>query len=97
MIAANPFAADPRGRDLKVMQWLFEQRINVLIAADDIREKGPGYALGDAGIAIIISAAVSLDAALTTNLGRQDLANRPTPIRTEEHKERDPWLGSQKE
>lgn len=97
MIAANPFAADPRGRGPKVAQWLLEQRIDVLITADDIRKKGLGYALGDAGIALIISDAVSLDVALTTSLGRQDLANRPMPVRTEEHKERDPRLGSQKE
>lgn len=71
---ANPHAADPRGRGLKVAHWLLEQGIDVLITADDIREKGPGYALGDAGVAIVISDVGSLDAALAVSLGRQGSA-----------------------
>jgi cation diffusion facilitator family transporter len=58
---ANPYAGDPRGRGLKVAQWLLSQQVDVVITADDIREKGPGYALGDAGVEIRITAAAELD------------------------------------
>lgn len=74
MMVANPYAADPRGRGLKVAQWLLNQRIDILITADDVRDKGPGYALGDAGVAIVISDVGSLDAALAVSLGRQGSA-----------------------
>jgi predicted Fe-Mo cluster-binding NifX family protein len=89
MTVANPYATDPRGRGLKVAHWLLEQGIDVLITADDIREKGPGYALGDAGVAIIISDVASLDAALAAGVGWRGLADQQTPIRAEERNERD--------
>jgi cation diffusion facilitator family transporter len=54
-IVPNPYAGDPRGRGLKVAQWLLAQKVDVLQTADDIREKGPGYALGDAGVEVVIT------------------------------------------
>jgi cation diffusion facilitator family transporter len=96
MTVANPYATDPRGRGLKVAQWLLEQGIDVLITADDIREKGPGYALGDAGVVIVISDAALLDAALAASLGQQGPADRQTPSCAEEPNEQDSRLGSQK-
>ena len=54
-IIPNPYAGDPRGRGLKVAQWLLAQKVDVLLTADDIREKGPGYALGDAGVEVVIA------------------------------------------
>jgi cation diffusion facilitator family transporter len=61
---SNPYAEDPRGRGLKVAQWLLEQDIDVLLTADDVREKGPGYALGDAGVEVVITTAEDLAEAL---------------------------------
>jgi len=34
---------------------LLEQHVDVVITPDDIREKEPGHALGDAGVAVIFS------------------------------------------
>jgi predicted Fe-Mo cluster-binding NifX family protein len=59
-IVSNPHAGDPRGRGLKVAQWLLAQRVDVIVTADDIREKGPGYALSDAGVEITIAAPETL-------------------------------------
>jgi cation diffusion facilitator family transporter len=61
---SNPYAGDPRGRGLKVAQWLLAQHVDVVVTTDDIREKGPGYALGDAGVEITITTAGTLDEAL---------------------------------
>jgi cation diffusion facilitator family transporter len=62
-IVSNPFSDAPRGRGLKVAQWLIEQQVDVLVTADDVRDKGPGYALGDAGVEVIFTDVAELDEA----------------------------------
>jgi cation diffusion facilitator family transporter len=69
-IVANPFSGDPRGRGLKVAEWLLEHDADVLLTADDIHGKGPGYALGDAGVDVVIVDAETLDQAMTKILNR---------------------------
>ncbi len=64
MIIANPFAAHPRGRGLEVAHWLLEQHVDVVVTPDDIRDKGPGHALSDAGVRVILSEATTLVQAL---------------------------------
>jgi cation diffusion facilitator family transporter len=63
-LVANPYSEAPRGRGLKVAEWLLEQNVDVLVTADDIQGKGPGYALGDAGVEVVITDAEELDEAL---------------------------------
>jgi cation diffusion facilitator family transporter len=63
-IVANPHAGEPRGRGLRVAQWLLENGVDVLITTDDIREKGPGYALKEAGVVVIVSHEPNLESAL---------------------------------
>jgi cation diffusion facilitator family transporter len=60
-IIANPFADHPKGRGLEVAHWLLEQHVDAVVTPDDIRNKGPGHALGDAGVAVILSEATTLD------------------------------------
>ncbi|MGE0643260.1 MAG: cation diffusion facilitator family transporter [Nitrospira sp.] len=64
MIIANPFAAHPRGRGLEVAHWLLEQHVDILVTPDDIRDKGPGHAVGDAGVTVIIRDARTLAEAI---------------------------------
>lgn len=64
MIVANPFAGHPKGRGLEVAHWLLEQHVDAVVTPDDIREKGPGHALGDAGVAVILSEATTLAQAI---------------------------------
>jgi predicted Fe-Mo cluster-binding NifX family protein len=82
----NPYAADPQGRGLKVAQWLLAQRIDVLVTADDIREKGPGYALGDAGVVTIISDVTSLEAALAAGVEQYEAAAHMFPSSEKQQK-----------
>jgi cation diffusion facilitator family transporter len=63
-IVANPFADHPKGRGLEVAHWLMEQRVDLVVTPDDIRDKGPGHALGDAGVAVILSEATTLTQAI---------------------------------
>jgi predicted Fe-Mo cluster-binding NifX family protein len=50
----------PRGRGLEVAHWLLEQRVDVVVTPDDIRDKGPGHALSDAGVTVIVRDARTL-------------------------------------
>jgi predicted Fe-Mo cluster-binding NifX family protein len=68
-IIANPFASDPKGRGIKVANWLLEERIDILATLDDIRKKGPGYALKEAGVQIHLVAAESVESALSVAVG----------------------------
>ncbi|MDH4079633.1 MAG: cation diffusion facilitator family transporter [Nitrospira sp.] len=60
MVIANPFVTHPRGRGLEVAHWLLEQRVDVVVTPDDIRDKGPGHALSDAGVTVIVRDARTL-------------------------------------
>jgi cation diffusion facilitator family transporter len=64
-IVANPFADHPKGRGLEVAHWLMEHRVDLVLTPDDIRDKGPGHALGDAGVAVILSEATTLTEAIS--------------------------------
>ena len=63
-IIANPFTGHPKGRGLEVAHWLLEQHVDVVVTPDDIRDKGPGHALGDAGVTVILSEATTLTQAI---------------------------------
>jgi predicted Fe-Mo cluster-binding NifX family protein len=71
-VVTNPYADSPRGRGLKVAQWLIAQDVDVLVTADDIRDKGPGFALGDAGIEVIVTDAAELEEVLAKTLEKFD-------------------------
>ena len=60
MIVVNPFADHPKGRGLEVAHWLLEQHVDVVVTPDDIRDKGPGHALTDAGVTVIVRDARTL-------------------------------------
>ncbi len=51
----NPFSADAKGRGIKVAHWLISQNVDVLLTRDDVRDKGPGHALGEAGVDVIVT------------------------------------------
>jgi predicted Fe-Mo cluster-binding NifX family protein len=63
-IVTNPFADHPKGRGLEVAHWLIGQRVDLVVTPDDIRDKGPGHALGDAGVTVILSEVTTLAQAI---------------------------------
>jgi predicted Fe-Mo cluster-binding NifX family protein len=63
-VVTNPFSEEPRGRGIKVAHWLIDQEVDVLLTADDMRDKGPGHALGEAGVNVVITHAVTADEAI---------------------------------
>lgn len=63
-VVTNPFSGEPRGRGIKVAHWLIDQEVDVLLTADDVRDKGPGHALGEAAVNVIIIQATTVEEAI---------------------------------
>jgi cation diffusion facilitator family transporter len=51
-ILANPFASIPRGKGLRVAEWLIQYKTGLVLVREPLRGKGPGYALGSAGVEV---------------------------------------------
>lgn len=54
-IQANPYQSAGQGRGIKVAAWLANLDIDRLVVKDDIRDKGPGIILDDAGVEIRVA------------------------------------------
>ena len=63
-VVKNPFASGPKGRGLQVARWLLEHEVDALVTRDDISGKGPGHALGEAGVVVVLTADTDVDSAL---------------------------------
>lgn len=61
---ANPFSGDPKGRGIKVAHWLVAQEVDVLLTRDDVRDKGPGHTLGEAGVDVIVTQTTAVEEAI---------------------------------
>jgi predicted Fe-Mo cluster-binding NifX family protein len=63
-VEKNPFSGDPKGRGIKVAHWLLDHGVDLLVTLDDIGERGPGYALGEAGVEVVLTAGSTVEQAL---------------------------------
>jgi len=63
-VEENPFSGDPKGRGIKVAHWLIEHKVDALVTLDDIGERGPGFALGEAGVEVVLTSKDTVDQAL---------------------------------
>lgn len=63
-VVTNPFSDEPRGRGIKVAHWLIDKKVDVLLTADDVRDKGPGHALGEACVSVVITRATTVEEAI---------------------------------
>ncbi len=52
-IRSNQYHSHPKGRGIKVANWLVEQKVDQIILKEDIAGKGPAYLFENAGINII--------------------------------------------
>jgi cation diffusion facilitator family transporter len=55
-----------KGRGIKMAEWLIGEGVDELAGIDEIRNKGPGYVLANAGIKIHIVSAAHIDSVLDT-------------------------------
>lgn len=60
-IVANPYKDLPKGKGLKVAEFLLNYKPDVVLAKEDLARKGPGYAFAEAGVETRVTEAESLD------------------------------------
>jgi cation diffusion facilitator family transporter len=73
-IVANPHAAVPKAKGLRVAEWLVGLKVDVVLLREDLSGKGPMYVFGDAGVetrhteARTFAQALSLEQQATSSL-----------------------------
>ena len=63
-ILANSYLNMERGKGIKVAEWLVEEKVDHVLVAEDIKNKGPGYVFANAGISVQLSSREDLSQAL---------------------------------
>jgi predicted Fe-Mo cluster-binding NifX family protein len=63
-ILANPYARLEKGKGLRVAEWLVQQKVDVVLMAEDLQGKGPAYVFGDAGVDVLQTSARTLAEAI---------------------------------
>jgi cation diffusion facilitator family transporter len=51
-ILENPHRQGGKGKGIQVAQWLVKNKVDEVLLKEDIRGKGPGYVLADAGVRV---------------------------------------------
>jgi cation diffusion facilitator family transporter len=65
-ILTNPYSALQKARGIKVAEWLLKHRADVVLTREDLKGKGPGYALANSGVEFRHIQAGTLTDALNT-------------------------------
>jgi cation diffusion facilitator family transporter len=65
-IVDNPHTRVMRAKGIRVAEWLVAQKVDLVLSREDLRGKGPVYALRDAGVELRRSDASSLDEVIAT-------------------------------
>jgi cation diffusion facilitator family transporter len=65
-VLVNPFASVPKGKGVRVAEWLIERRIDLVLVREPLKGKGPGYALESAGVEVRVMDAARISEALET-------------------------------
>jgi cation diffusion facilitator family transporter len=63
-VVANPFASIPKGKGVRVAEWLIDHKTDVVLVKEPLRGKGPGYALESAGVEVRVTKGNELSEAL---------------------------------
>jgi cation diffusion facilitator family transporter len=64
-ILTNPYTALPKARGIRVAEWLVGNRADVVLTQEDLKSKGPGYALANSGVEVRLVKAGTLTEALS--------------------------------
>lgn len=51
----NPFAAEEKGKGIKVSEWLLEKGVDTVYTPKGFEGKGPGYVFSDGGVAVMLT------------------------------------------
>jgi cation diffusion facilitator family transporter len=75
-IVVNPHTELPRARGIRVAEWLIEQHVDRVLSREDLRGKGPVYALRDAGVELVYIHATTLEEAIAIGCGAPQRAEQ---------------------
>jgi len=64
-IIENPHRDISRAKGIRVAEWLVEQKVDKVLVKEELKHKGPGYVFANAGIAVSVISAETVDDALT--------------------------------
>lgn len=67
-VRVNPFASLPKGKGVRVAEWLIGLGTDVVLVKEPLRGKGPGYALDSAGVTVVLTDAEEVSAAVPSAL-----------------------------
>lgn len=54
-VVANPFASIPKGKGVRVAEWLVDHKVHVVLVKEALKGKGPGYVLENAGVEVRVT------------------------------------------
>ncbi len=60
-VVTNPHTKVPKAKGIRVAEWLIEQKVDVVVAKEDLQKKGPSYVFANAGVELQVSAANQLN------------------------------------
>ena len=63
-VVINPHTKVPKAKGIRVAEWLIEQKVDVVVAKENLRKKGPSYVFADAGVELQVSEANELNEAI---------------------------------
>ncbi|RJP71248.1 MAG: cation diffusion facilitator family transporter [Candidatus Abyssobacteria bacterium SURF_17] len=69
-LVKNPFVTLEKAKGIRVAEWLVEHKIDMLMAKEDMRHKGPSYVLADAGVKMEIVSVDRLNEAIDSILSK---------------------------
>lgn len=52
-IIANPYLENDKGRGIKLAELILDRKPDIIVVAESLSHKGPGYAFADAGVEVI--------------------------------------------
>lgn len=67
-ILSNPFAGEEKGKGLKVAEWLVANKVDVILARESVKGRGPWYVIRDAGVELSITGCEALAEAVAAHL-----------------------------
>lgn len=54
-VLANPFASVPKGKGVRVAEWLVDHKVDLVLVKELLKGKGPGYVLENAGVEVRVT------------------------------------------
>jgi cation diffusion facilitator family transporter len=71
-ILSNPHAQAEKSKGILVAEWLVKQKADQVVLKSEVKHKGPGYVLSDAGVEIHLTSADHMDEGIRTAIKAEE-------------------------